>query len=377
MLRKKVRVLKYEVGLVFRHGDFVKLLYPGEYRVWSSIFSEANTIEIVDMLDYQFEHCKLDMLVEHEDFREAFDVVQLEDHQRALIWRDGRLQNVLGPGVFAFSKQPRAVKVEVFDINDFEFKHQRLDVVMALPEAHVFIERLHVEPHEKAVLYRDGEYVRTLNPGVYCFWKQSGRIHWDRVDLREQVADVVAQEIMTADKVTLRVNLVLAYRVEDVLKSVSVVRNVEQTLYREAQLALRAAIGTRQLEQLLADKEAVGSSLKNEIRERASEYGLVVQSVGLRDIILPGEMKDILNQVIEAQKRAEANLIQRREETAAARSQVNTARLLNDNPQLVRMKELEALQEILKGAKATFVFGQGNLTTQVQSLLNSDSSDAQ
>ena len=88
----------------------------------------------------------------------------------------------------------------------------------------------------------------------------------------------------------------------------------------------------------------------------------------MRDIVLPGDMKNLMNQVIEAQKQAEANLIRRREETAAARSQVNTARLLADNPVLTRMKELEALAEILAGAKTTFVFGQGDLSEQIRGL---------
>ena len=88
-------------------------------------------------------------------------------------------------------------------------------------------------------------------------------------------------------------------------------------------------------------------------------------------MILPGEMKTILNQVIEARKRAEANVIRRREETAAARSQANTAKLLQDNPALARMKELEALQEILAGSKVTFLLGSGDLATQVRALANS------
>ena len=103
-----------------------------------------------------------------------------------------------------------------------------------------------------------------------------------------------------------------------------------------------------------------------------AEFGLVVRGVGLRDIILPGDMKTILNQVIEAQKQAEANLIRRREETAAARSQANTAKLLADNPVLARMKELEALTEILAGAKTTFIFGQGEVGEQIRRLVAQD-----
>ena len=115
-----------------------------------------------------------------------------------------------------------------------------------------------------------------------------------------------------------------------------------------------------------------GREVRDALASRAKEFGVSVLSVGLRDVILPGDMKLILNQVIEAQKQAEANLIRRREETAAARSQANTAKLLAENPALARMKELEALQEILSGTKATFILGQGDLTEQVGRLVARD-----
>jgi len=82
------------------------------------------------------------------------------------------------------------------------------------------------------------------------------------------------------------------------------------------------------------------------IRSRVSEYGISVASVGVRDIFLPGDMKTILNQVVEAEKSAEANLIKRREETAAIRSLHNTARMMENNPTLMRLKELEVLEKV-------------------------------
>jgi hypothetical protein len=80
--------------------------------------------------------------------------------------------------------------------------------------------------------------------------------------------------------------------------------------------------------------------------------GLTIASVGIRDVILPGEMKDLMNRVTEAKKTAEANLIFRREETAAIRSQSNTAKLLADSPMLMRLRELEVLEVLEKVASA-------------------------
>jgi len=86
--------------------------------------------------------------------------------------------------------------------------------------------------------------------------------------------------------------------------------------------------------------------------------GLEIASVGIRDVILPGDMKDLMNKVTEAKKAAEANLISRREETAAMRSQANTAKLLADNPILMRLRELEVLEKIASSGKLNIVLGE-------------------
>lgn len=153
------------------------------------------------------------------------------------------------------------------------------------------------------------------------------------------------------DKVTLRLNAVVTYRVADAHKALSAADDARQALYREAQLALRAVIGARELDQFLADKDAVASELEVIVRQRVVASGLEVISLGIRDVILPGDMKDLMNKVTEAKKAAEANLIARREETAAMRSQVNTAKLLEGNPTLMRLRELEVLEKVATNSK--------------------------
>jgi regulator of protease activity HflC (stomatin/prohibitin superfamily) len=189
------------------------------------------------------------------------------------------------------------------------------------------------------------------------------------VDLRETMLDIGGQEIMTADKVTLRLNAVATYRVADAHQALSVVDDARQALYREAQLALRAAVGARELDQFLADKDAVAKELEATVRQRVAALGLEVISLGIRDVILPGDMKDLMNKVTEANKAAEANLIVRREETAAMRSQANTAKVLEGNPTLMRLKELEILEKIATGGKLNVVLGEKGLAERVVNLL--------
>jgi regulator of protease activity HflC (stomatin/prohibitin superfamily) len=184
------------------------------------------------------------------------------------------------------------------------------------------------------------------------------------VDQREQVVDVAGQEIMTADKVTLRLNAVVTFKVRDALRAVTAVEDHRQALYREAQLALRAIVGARTLEALLGEKDAVGRELDAALRTRVGEIGLEVVSLGIRDVILPGEMKELMNKVIEAQKAAEAALISRREETAAVRSQANTARLLEQNPTLMRLREIEALEKVAEKGRLSVMLGEGGLAAR-------------
>src|SRR5205807_857156 len=144
----------------------------------------------------------------------------------------------------------------------------------------------------------------------------------------------------------LRMNAVVTYRVQDAWQAVSVADDAKQALYREAQLALRAVVGSRELDAFLTDKDAVAEELAVMVRPRGQALGLELLALGIRDVILPGEMKDLMNKVTEAKKAAEANLIVRRAETAAMRSQANTAKLLQENPTLMRLRELEVLEKV-------------------------------
>jgi regulator of protease activity HflC (stomatin/prohibitin superfamily) len=367
---KTVRIKPYERGLWFRHGEFRRLLAPGVYKLapWNR---GRDKIEVVSSLDTLFGHKQLDVLLGYSDVQDALVVVENNDTQRALVWRDDRLAYVLGPGRYALWPVPHRLVVERFDVSAFRFEHRRLQAVLRHPMALHHLEGVQVEDGAETLLYRDGVLIDRLSPGLHVFWKGTGKVAWKTVDRREQVADVAGQEIITSDKVSLRVNLVVTWQVADAVQAVSASADHAQALYREAQLALRAAVGTRTLDVLLADKESVGGEVLEALTLRVKGLGVTVRSVGLRDVILPGDMKALLNGVIAAQKEAEANLIKRREETASVRSQANTAKLLAESPALARLKELELLKDVLAGAKTTFVFGSGDIAEQVRGLVTS------
>ena len=247
--------------------------------------------------------------------------------------------------------------------------HEKLDVIVqsgALENRAVVLD---LKDHQRALVWVDGRFSHILPPGKYAFWKNVAKILLVPVDLRETMLDIGGQEIMTADKVTLRLNAVATYRVADAHKALSAADDARQALYREAQLALRAVIGARELDQFLADKDAVASELEEIVRQRVAALGLEVISLGIRDVILPGDMKDLMNKVTEAKKAAEANLIVRREETAAMRSQANTAKVLEGNPTLMRLRELEVLERVATSGKLNVVLGEKGLAERVVNLL--------
>lgn len=363
---KHVHISKQELGLVFHKGDLVDILTQGEHRVigWNKC------VEIYDRTEnIALTHAQLEVLAEDPLLAPFIDVYNLRDEQRGIVWYSGRFQYFLQPGLHVFFKNEKELLVETFEVTDHRFEHKRLPAILANHEASHFLYQVNVDAHHEAALFRDGQLLEILPKGKSVFWLGNGELTTFSVDLREQSMDVAGQEIMTSDRVTLRLNLTVVFRVVDIHKVMNEVINYSHALYREAQLALRAAVGSRALDKLLSDKHALGEEILETLDARTSQFGLGLQSVGVRDIILPGDMKELLNKVMEASKEAEANLIRRREETAATRSQINTARLMADNPVLMRMKELESLQDILKDSNTSFVLTTKDLAGQLGSLI--------
>lgn len=367
MFYKRIKIRSYEVGLYFRDGEFKGLLTEG--RHWLLGPSWKVRVDVVSRRDPWLQHDQLDAIVKSGALTDEAVVVDLKDNDRGLVWIEGRFSHILPPGLYVYWTGQKDVRVEVVDASEVRFKHAELKRILCSPYAGQVLDICTVERSAVGVVFYDGEYVETLPPGEYAYWRRTADAKVVEVDLREQTLDVAGQEIMTADKVTLRMNAVVTYRVVDARQAVTVADGAQQSLYREAQLALRAVVATRDLDAFLTDKDAVTDEFAESVRRRSGELGLEVVSVGVRDVILPGDMKTLLNRVTEAKKAAEANLISRREETAAMRSQANTARLLADNPTLMRLRELEVLEKVAVAGDLKVVLGEKGLADRVVNLL--------
>lgn len=363
----RIRIDELERGLVFRDGAPERLLGPGRYFLADPRWNLR--IEKVSIRKPWLQHSDLEMIVKSGVLAGQALVLDLKDHERAVVWIDGRIDAVCSTGLYVLWTVKHEVRVETIDARGVRFEHPDLSVILTARGASAFLETATVAAGWTALVFQNGRLTATLEPGVHAFWRGESDLRIYHVELREQTAEINGQEIMTADKVTLRLNAMVIYRVIDPVQAVTAVDDVTQALYRQAQLALRAVVGTRELDALLADKDGVAAELETALRARATALGLEVRTVGVRDLILPGEMRTLLNRVTEARKAAEASLVTRREETAAIRSQANTARIFETNPTLMRLRELEVLEKVAEKSNLSVVLGEGGLADRVVKLL--------
>jgi regulator of protease activity HflC (stomatin/prohibitin superfamily) len=362
---KRVTVKKNERGILLRNGDFDRVLQPGRY--WLASFADQLRVATFPMAEPAFVHNLTDYLLakEPEVVAQEFVRVELGENQAGLRTENGVLVELLAPGTRRLYWKAALVdvQVEVIDLESAEVPDAlaaRLTQTQLRQRAVAGLAgvlQVQVPEHSLGMLWIDGKVERILGAGNHAFWRFNRNVSVDIVDLRLQSVEVSGQDILTRDKVALRLNLSANWRYTDVLRAFTQLQKPAEHLYRELQFGLRAAVGTRTLDELLENKGVIDEVVTAYVRGKLEGYGLALETVGVKDIVLPGEMKAILAQVVEAGKSAEANVIRRREETAATRSLLNTAKVMEDNPVALRLKELETLERVAERIDKISVFG--------------------
>ena len=362
---QKFIVRKHERGLLFKDGDFIKFLEAGTYRYFG--LRSRYAVERFDLSVAAFEHRLVDYLVEAErtEVDRLFHVVETHADEVALVYLNERAAAVLGPAERKlYWKGVVKVRIERFDLSEGIALDARLTKrlvngrdaqVLAVAGKAVYA-RVVPDGHV-GLLYVDGELTETLAAGLHAYWNVAHAVGVELVDLRVKALEVQGQEILTKDKVALRINVTATYQYVDAAKAVRAVKDPLDQLYKEIQFGLRAAGGTRKLDALLEDKTAIDRDIAEHLGKRFADIGLSVISVGVKDIILPGDMKDLLGKVVEAEKAAQANVIRRREETNATRSLLNTAKVMESNTVALRLKELETLEKVTENVGNLSVVG--------------------
>jgi regulator of protease activity HflC (stomatin/prohibitin superfamily) len=345
----KIFVGDQERVLALKKGRFYDILGPGEHILIGFGF----TFQKFQVRDLYFENEWSDFIRKQRPAiaEEHFTIVETGDAQVAVIFQDGKLSRVMAPGKRAmFWRGSVAISAQVFDVKtSIEVPREMQTALTRLGGVGLSGATTHVVDEGKTgLLFVDSRFVRLLSPGTHMFWAAAGAIRVDVVDLRAQAIEVPGQEILTRDKVSLRVNIWAEFQVTDAVQARSAVKDFMDALYKSLQFAVRQSLGKRSLDEVLAEKVDVSEDAAAKVRADMAALGVRVGAIAIKDVILPGEMRDILNQVVTAEKQAQANLIRRREETAATRSLLNTAKLLEDNPILLRLKELETLERVVE-----------------------------
>ena len=346
--------------LLLRDGRYERVLAPGRTRLWDprgQLAIERYAIVRTEMSAERYAVLKAERPALAA---ELLELVETKANELAVVSLDGRPTHLMGPWQSrAFWKVATEVTVERIDTGaDPAVDPRHLTLIDRSRTA--YVSETIVESHEAGLLYLEGKLVARLAPGRHAYWTVNRKVEVKRLDLRPQALEVTAQEMLTKDRIALRLTLTAFRRIVDPEKAAATVADVDGWLYRLVQFAIRAAVAERTLDEVLSAKSALDAELRASVAEKLGETGIEVTELGVKDVILPGEIRDLVNKVVEAERMAKANLIRRQEETAATRSLLNTAKLMEENPLLLRLKELESLERLVeKVGKVDLYAGQG------------------
>ncbi|GAA4320946.1 slipin family protein [Flaviaesturariibacter amylovorans] len=361
---KKVRIAAGQAALVFRNGHYRRFLTEGVYWLWA-----FDQVMIYDRAQPFVPAQELALLLRDEALAAELDVVEVKDGHIALQYTGGLLTAVLQPGRYAFWKGLIDYRFVFVDLTKIDITEPIDRATLTGKLVAPYVRANTVEAYERAVLFVDGKYVGQLEPGVYLWWKNAIPIQVGKVDTRMQQLELNGQEILTRDKAMLRVNAYARYAVTDIEKALLENKEHERQLHVQVQLALREYIGGYGLDELLEKRNDLAPNVLGSVLAMAAGLGVVVEHFGIRDIILPGDVKEIMNSVLLAEKKAQANSIMRREETASTRSLLNTAKLMEENGMLFRLKEMEYVEKIAEKIGSISVGAQDGVLEQLRTLL--------
>ncbi|WP_031521355.1 slipin family protein [Siccibacter colletis] len=362
-MNNTLTIRKGQLGLLAKQGDFYQILEAGEHRLpW---FNKPDVV-VIDVNSG-------DVAPELADYLRRFQpawvekyclVVDTADNETAAIWRDNVLVEIVPPGARRlFWRDGDSLRAVHLDTREVQVPAEIVTAVLqprgrdAAVKGREAILIVNVPAWHVGVLKIDGVTQPLLSPGLSAYWKINHLVEAEAVDTRLQALEVSGQEILTKDKVNLRINLGANWRYGDVLQAYSQLAKPLEHLYRELQFALREAVGTRTLDELLENKQVIDEVVSAQVVTRMAPFGIEIASIGVKDIVLPGEMKTILSRLVEAEKLAQANVIRRREETAATRSLLNTAKVMENNPVALRLKEMETLERVAERIDKISVYG--------------------
>lgn len=184
-----------------------------------------------------------------------------------------------------------------------------------------------IKDTHRGLLYRDGAFERVLGAGRYAFPVSIFRRIFGRapavevvlVDMRSRELIIKGQEILTSDKVALRVSIVVQFVVVDPKAAIHAVEKFEDRLYSDVQLAARRALARMTLEEILTNRTRLSSEILEDVKEAAASYGVNIGRADVRDLSFPGNVQEVMNRVLTAERQAQAQLVEARTKSEVQR----------------------------------------------------------
>ena len=362
----KYQINQNQCGFLLKDGCFVKTLYCGTYRYIKTLGYEVKVEEMEGLVEFS-QVPKEILLRDKELAGKVLDVLIPEGHI-GVLKKDGVVQRVLTDTEYLFWNVWKRYEVELLDMR---LPEMAAGMCKAYPSQIPlkYYKKVEILPGEVGILYYDNQVVKELGTGTYYYWMYSRDVLCRVVDLKIRPLEITGQEILTSDRIGVRINLMCTYKVVAPRTMIETIRNLENQVYACVQLAIREYVGRYRLDELLEQKGEISGFIFQRLKAVEKDYCIEFESAGIKDIILPGEIRDIMNTVLVAERKAQANVITRREEVASTRSLLNTAKLMDENKTLYKLKEMECLERICAQVGNIQVGAGGALLEQLKELV--------
>lgn len=363
MMFKNVQIKAYQVGLVFKNRNLIEILKEGNHWIFGN-----KSVEIHEMKNQFTTTEDLNLVLKNGSLNSMLEVIDVKDGEIVLVQENGIFKEVLNVGQYAFWKGILNREFQKIDLTKVEITEKISKTILENMKLKNFTRKFVVTNQYKGLLLIDGKLTKVLEAGTYYFWNNEISVEVKAIDMRMQQMEIAGQELLTKDKAMLRINFYVRFQVVNIEKALMENKEYDKQLYILMQLALREFVGALTLDELLVKKDSVGKEILENLGSKAEDLGLKASDAGIRDVILTGEMKEIMNQVLIAEKKAQANSIMRREETASTRSLLNTAKLMEENEVLWKLKEMEYMEKIADKIGDITVSGNSNILSQLKEI---------
>ncbi len=359
---KKLAINNQEIGLTIKNNEVKNIYTKGNY--WILFNKNIEKFDINEIIDSKFHS----IILENETLKEMVDFIEILHNEVLIVYKNNQFHDSFYNKNIMIWKNSTQLKTMKFDLNSTDeiknLSKREIDILRKSGAIRI----ISVSPYFEGILFKDNKFDQVVKAGDLYFYNNETKISVVTYDMRPQTIEISGQEILTKDKAQLRINFMVNYQIIDLIKAYQANKDFEKMIYQAIQLGLREFIGNMNFDELMSDKNSVSDYIMQKYQNQFAEIGLKLKETGMKDIILPGEIREIMNRVLIAEKTAQANSIMRREETASTRSLLNTAKLMEENETLWKLKEMEYIEKIADKVGEISISGRSNVLNELKTM---------